>query len=100
MKLRRFKFTRIIPKSLGIVTILAFTAQSAYAVMPWETPLEQLRSSLEGPTAKLIITIAIIGAGLAFCVGESGGFFRKAAGVVFGAAIALGASTFVATLFP
>ena len=100
MKLFLRKFNSPTIAGLGIALLLALTEQSAFAAMPWETPLEQLRSSLEGPTAKLIITIAIIGAGLAFCVGESGGFFRKAAGVVFGAAIALGASTFVATLFP
>ena len=78
---------------------LIATSFKAFAAMPWETPLEQLRSSFEGPTARLIITIAIIGAGLTFCIGESGGFFRRAAGIVFGAAIAVGASTFASSLF-
>lgn len=83
----------------GILAIILLLPSSAFAQMPWESPLQQLLASLQGPTAKLIITIVIVAAGLAFCVGESGGFFRRAAGVVFGAAIAVGASTFAATLF-
>lgn len=90
-----------LPVRIGpsVLTILLLLPSSAFAQMPWESPLQQLLASLQGPTAKLIITIVIVAAGLAFCVGESGGFFRRAAGVVFGAAIAVGASTFAATLF-
>ena len=67
--------------------------------MPWESPLQQLLASLQGPTAQAIIIAAIIIAGLALCIGEAGSFFRRAMAAVFGGAIAVGASTWVPTLF-
>ena len=67
--------------------------------MPWENPMRQLLTSLQGPTAQIIIVLAIIIAGLAFAIGEGGSFFRRCAGVVFGGAIAIGASTWAPTLF-
>ena len=67
--------------------------------MPWESPLRQLLGSLQGPTAQTIIIMAIVIAGLAFCVGEAGSFFRRCAAAVFGGAIAIGASTWAPQLF-
>lgn len=67
--------------------------------MPWENPLRQLLNSLQGPTAQIIIIMAIVIAGLAFCVGEAGSFFRRCSAAVFGGAIAIGASSWAPTLF-
>lgn len=76
------------------------TASTAYAQsMPWQKPLDQLKESLQGPTAQTIIILAIILAGLAFAVGEAGSFFRRCAAAVFGGAIAIGASSWAPTLF-
>ena len=75
-------------------------AVPAYAqAMPWESPLRKLLSSLQGPTAQIIIILAIIIAGLAFAIGEAGSFFRRCAAAVFGGAIAIGASTWAPTFF-
>lgn len=89
-------------KIISLVTFILLTTSSQLAfaqTMPWETPLRSIQTSLQGPTAQLIVIIAIVASGLAFCLGESGGFFRRCAGIVFGAAIAIGASSFAATLF-
>jgi len=67
--------------------------------MPWETPLRTVLQSLQGPTASIILTLAIVLAGLAFAFGEAGSFFRRAAGIIFGGAIAVGAATLASTLF-
>ena len=85
---------------LANVATILFYAENAYSqAMPWESSLRQLLASAQGPTAQIIITLAIIIAGLAFAVGEAGSFFRRAAAAVFGGAIAIGASTWAPTLF-
>jgi type IV secretory pathway VirB2 component (pilin) len=91
-----------IKKVIENVSILLFTtlmATPAFADMPWESSLTALQSSLEGPTAKAILIMAIIIAGLAFAVGEAGGFFRKCAAAVMGGAIAMGAANFASLLW-
>jgi len=82
-----------------IIPLVLLTATSAQAQMPWESPMRQLLTSAQGPVVQTCLTLAIIIAGLAFSLGESGGFFRRAAAVVFGGAIAVQASTFAPILF-
>ena len=92
--------TRIISKLLWLLTVLVILPTNAFAqTMPWENPLRQLLNSLQGPTAQIIIIMAIVIAGLAFCVGEAGSFFRRCSAAVFGGAIAIGASSWAPTLF-
>jgi len=94
------KLNYLFHSSLKATALVAVTAQMAAAQgMPWEGTFTKILGSLEGPTARLLIIIAIVIAGLTFALGESGGFFRKAAGIVFGGAIAIGATAFVGTLF-
>jgi len=84
----------------GVLTAALIVPSNAFAqVMPWESPLRQLLNSLQGPTAQIIIIMAIVIAGLAFCVGEAGSFFRRCSAAVFGGAIAIGASSWAPTLF-
>ena len=71
----------------------------AHAQMPLESGLQTILSSLQGPTARYVITISIVLLGLAFCTGESGGFFRKCTAALFGGAVAVGAASFAATVF-
>jgi type IV secretion system protein VirB2 len=67
--------------------------------MPWETPLQNIVDSITGPVAKGVAILAIVIAGLAMAMGEGGGFFRKAAGIVFGIAIAFAATQWGMTFF-
>lgn len=91
-ELRTVALSAVLTASLSAATA---NAQS----MPWESPLRSLLSSLQGPTAQSIIIGAIIIAGLSLCVGEAGSFFRRSMAAVFGGAIAIGASTWVPSLF-
>jgi type IV secretory pathway VirB2 component (pilin) len=67
--------------------------------MPWETPLQNIVDSVTGPVAKGVAILAIVVAGLGMAMGEGGGFFRKAAGIVFGIAIAFAATQWGMTFF-
>ena len=82
----------------ALITLL-YSSDAFAQTMPWESPLRQLLGSLQGPTAQIIIIMAIVIAGLAFCIGEAGSFFRRCSAAVFGGAIAIGASSWAPTLF-
>lgn len=82
-----------------IFLFVTLTSTPAFAAMPWESPLSQLRDSFEGPTARLVTVLAIIASGGALCVGESGSLFRRCAGVVFGASLMIGASSLASTIW-
>lgn len=68
------------------------------APMPWDTPLQNLMANLTGPTARALVIIAIVGAGLmwAFTRNEEG--LKKLGQIAFGGAIALGAVALMAGL--
>ena len=89
---------KIYPTIVGflLLTIPNFAlAQS----MPWENPLRKILTSVQGPTLTILLTLAIVVSGLAFALGEAGGFYRRLAGVVFGGAVAVGAASLVSSLF-
>ncbi len=84
------------------VLALAFTSQSAFASgsgMPWETPLQSILTSIEGPVAKIIAVIVIIITGLTMAFGETSGGFKRLIQIVFGLSIAFAASSFFLTFF-
>lgn len=91
-------------RSAGLAALmLAVVAPSASATtagspMPWDTPLQNLLSNLTGPTARALVVIAIVGAGLmwAFTRNEEG--LKKLGQIAFGGAIALGAVALMAGL--
>lgn len=93
----RNSLKRLLPVC-GVFLVLYPRTALAQA-MPWESPLRQLLQSFQTTTAQILIIMAIIGAALAFAFGESGSIFRRAAGIVFGGAIAIGASTWAPALF-
>jgi type IV secretion system protein VirB2 len=59
--------------------------------MPWEGPLNQLLDSLQGPVARVVGAVAIIGLGVGIAFSEGGSMMRKALWVVLGLAIAFNA---------
>ena len=84
------------------VFALAFASQSAFASgsgMPWETPLQSILSSIEGPVAKIIAVIIIIVTGLMMAFGDTSGGFKRLIQIVFGLSIAFAASSFFLTFF-
>jgi type IV secretory pathway VirB2 component (pilin) len=83
------------------VISLAF-APAAYASgssMPWETPLNSILESVQGPVAKIISVIIITVTGLTLAFGDTSGGFRKLIQIVFGLSIAFAASSFFLTFF-
>ena len=78
---------------------LASPAHAAGSGMPWEGPLTQILSSVEGPIAKIVGTMAIILAGPALAFGDTGGGFRKLIQIVFGLSIAFTATSFFLSFF-
>ena len=86
---------------LALLAGLAPTASATAAggaPMPWDTPLQNLMANLTGPTARALVIIAIVGAGLmwAFTRNEEG--LKKLGQIAFGGAIALGAVALMAGL--
>lgn len=81
--------------SLGIWT-RAFASGTG---MPWETPLQNILDSVQGPVAKIVAVLIIISTGLALAFGETSGGFRKLIQIVFGLSIAFAASSFFLSFF-
>jgi type IV secretion system protein TrbC len=94
---------RIHPHYLALAVCLTVMVVSpAYAAgsgMPWETPLQSILDSIQGPVAKIISVMIIIGTGLTLAFGETSGGFRKLIQIVFGLSIAFAASSFFLTFF-
>ena len=94
----RRRFTDV--ATIALISI-AF-APAAYASgssMPWETPLNQILESVQGPVAKIISVIIITVTGLTLAFGHTAGGFRRLIQIVFGLSIAFAASSFFLTFF-
>jgi len=80
--------------------LIASTARAADTgpSMPWDNTLTVIEMALTGTTAHLLIVIAIAISGFSYLFGEHGSIFRKAASIVFGGAIAVGAVSLYSTL--
>lgn len=96
----RFRL-RILPlAALAVVaTLCASPALASGTGMPWETPLQSILSSIEGPVAKIIAVIIIIVTGLTLAFGDTSGGFKRLIQIVFGLSIAFAASSFFLTFF-
>ena len=82
--------------------VIALATAPAYAVgtnMPWETPLTEILTSIQGPVAKVVSVIIITTTGLTLAFGETSGGFRRLIQIVFGLSIAFAASSFFLTFF-
>ncbi len=79
--------------------LIASAAQAAGSGMPWEAPLQRILESIEGPVAKIMAVIIIIGTGLTLAFGDMGGGFRRLIQIVFGLSIAFAATSFFLSFF-
>ncbi len=88
---------------LVAVTVISLAfAPAAYASgssMPWETPLNSILESVQGPVAKIISVIIITVTGLTLAFGDTSGGFRRLIQIVFGLSIAFAASSFFLSFF-
>jgi len=90
-------------KSISMSTVaLSFTATSALAqtsTLPWETSLQTIMNSLNGPVAMMVSTAAIIICGIAIMNSEGGGMVKRASSVGLGISLLAGATTILQTVF-
>jgi type IV secretion system protein TrbC len=86
--------------AIAFITVaFAPTAYAAGSSMPWETPLNQILESVQGPVAKIISVIIITVTGLTLAFGDTSGGFRRLIQIVFGLSIAFAASSFFLSFF-
>ena len=85
--------------TLAIGLTMAGEAQAAGSSMPWETPLQSILDSVQGPVAKVVGVIIIVVTGLTLAFGDTGGGFRRLVQIVFGLSIAFAASSFFLSFF-
>ena len=93
---------RSIAKATAFVVISLMLAPAAHAAgssMPWESPLQSILQSVEGPVAKIIAVIIIITTGLMLAFGDASGGSRRMIQIVFGLSIAFAASSFFLSFF-
>jgi type IV secretion system protein TrbC len=96
---------RRLARPFAAVTAFALTAVTtapawaAGSSMPWETPLNQILQSVQGPVAKVVSVIIIVVTGLTLAFGDTSGGFRRLIQIVFGLSIAFAASSFFLTFF-
>ena len=85
--------------SLTFAALAAAPAHASGSSMPWETPLNQILESVQGPVAKVISVIIIVVTGLTLAFGDTSGGFRRLIQIVFGLSIAFAASSFFLSFF-
>lgn len=98
----RRRARRLIVRSaimLGALPLLTGPAWASGSSMPWESPLNSILQSIEGPVAKIVAVIIIIVTGLSLAFGETSGGFRRLVQIVFGLSIAFAASSFFLSFF-
>lgn len=99
MMLRRLKNRAVATSTFVMATLLTAPAWAAGSSMPWETPLNQILQSVQGPVAKVVSVIIIVVTGLTLAFGDTSGGFRRLIQIVFGLSIAFAASSFFLTFF-
>ena len=95
----RIRFGTMAVMSAFFVTLITTPAFAAGSDMPWETPLNSILESVQGPVAKIVSVIIITVTGLSLAFGETSGGFRKLVQIVFGLSIAFAASSFFLSFF-
>jgi type IV secretion system protein VirB2 len=94
------RFTSLYRAGLTAAVLLASTpAWAGGSGMPWETPLQSIVDSVQGPVAKVIGVIIIVITGLTLAFGDTSGGFRKLIQIVFGLSVAFAASSFFLSFF-
>ncbi len=93
----RLSFPRAAALAIGLT--YALPAWAAGSNMPWETPLQSIVDSVQGPVAKVVGVIIIVVTGLTLAFGDSSGGFRRLVQIVFGLSIAFAASSFFLSFF-
>lgn len=82
-----------------LAVLLLVRVHASGSNMPWETPLQSVLDSVQGPVVRVFAVLVIIGTGLTLAFGETSGGFRRLMQIVFGLSIAFSASSFFLSFF-
>lgn len=93
--LRLVMMTSFVVMAMGVSSVCAASLQPS----PWEHAVSVLRLSFTGPIARGLSLVAIVIGGLMFAFSE-GSSKQLLAGIIFGVGMAIGATNFMAWLFP
>jgi type IV secretory pathway VirB2 component (pilin) len=85
--------------AIGIIATTNTPAWAGGSGMPWETPLQSIVDSVQGPVARVVGVIIIVITGLTLAFGDTSGGFRRLIQIVFGLSIAFAASSFFLSFF-
>ena len=100
LRQRLLSTTALTPVGIAVSTLLyTLPAYASGSSMPWETPLNEILESVQGPVAKIISVIIITVTGLTLAFGDTSGGFRRLIQIVFGLSIAFAASSFFLSFF-
>jgi len=97
--IRTHRFLQIALGQAVLASTPLAAAHAAGSNMPWEQPLQQILTSVQGPVAKIVAVMIIIVTGLSLAFGETSGGFRRLIQIVFGLSIAFAASSFFLSFF-
>jgi type IV secretion system protein VirB2 len=96
MTVRRFT---LLAAAIGLAAVTSSPAWAGGSGMPWETPLQSIVDSVQGPVARVVGVIIIVITGLTLAFGDTSGGFRRLIQIVFGLSIAFAASSFFLSFF-
>ena len=82
--------------TFALVVVQTLVPETAFASLPWDEPLESLKTAITGTTAKVICTIVVCCSGLMIAMGEGGSAGRTMLKLVFGLALAFGFAQIIA----
>ena len=88
-----------IATAIGLIAMTSTPAWAGGSGMPWETPLQSIVDSVQGPVARVVGVIIIVITGLTLAFGDTSGGFRRLIQIVFGLSIAFAASSFFLSFF-
>ena len=88
-----------IATAIGLIALTSTPAWAGGSGMPWETPLQSIVDSVQGPVARVVGVIIIVITGLTLAFGDTSGGFRRLIQIVFGLSIAFAASSFFLSFF-
>lgn len=88
-----------IAAAIGLIAMTSTPAWAGGSGMPWETPLQSIVDSVQGPVARVVGVIIIVITGLTLAFGDTSGGFRRLIQIVFGLSIAFAASSFFLSFF-
>jgi len=83
----------------GVLALHTTPAWAGGSGIPWETPLQSIVDSVQGPVARVVGVIIIVITGLTLAFGDTSGGFRRLIQIVFGLSIAFAASSFFLSFF-